>query len=316
MKLSGILLIDKDVGISSNTALHIARRLLGANKAGHAGTLDPLASGALPIALGEATKTCTFMLDADKAYRTRAQLGVRTSTGDADGEVIARAPVPVLSSALVEVVLQKFRGVVEQIPPMYSALKHQGKALYQLAREGIEIERAPRSVCIRELRCLDMGPDWIDLELTCSTGTYVRTLVEDIGSALGCGAFVSSLRRLWVAPFESWPLYRLDDLGPLSPVERRALLAPIDAGIMHLPLIELDSEQSARYFKGIRVQVKAPAGPVRVYGDIESAREILAIGEVFDDGRLAITRMLKEVKHVPNPARRVRERQKEPGLGD
>jgi tRNA pseudouridine55 synthase len=315
MKLSGILLIDKDVGLSSNTALHIARRMLGANKAGHAGTLDPLASGVLPIALGEATKTCTFMLDADKAYRTRAQLGVRTATGDADGEVLARAEVPTLDASLIESVLKKFRGDILQVPPMYSALKHQGKALYQLAREGLEVERSARSVCIRELRCIAFGADWIDLELTCSTGTYVRTLVEDIGATLGCGAFVSSLRRLWVAPFENWPMYRLDDLGPLTPAERREKLAPIDAGIMHLPAVELDSEQSARYFKGIRVQVHAPAGACRVYGDIDSGREILAIGEVFDDGRLSVMRMLKEVKHVPNPARRQRERQREPGLG-
>jgi tRNA pseudouridine55 synthase len=315
MKLSGILLLDKDVGISSSGALHIARRLLGAKKAGHAGTLDPLASGALPLAFGEATKTCTFMLDADKAYRTRATLGIRTATGDADGAEIARAPVPKLSHELIEDVLMHFRGEIQQVPPMYSALKHQGQSLYKLAREGVEIERSRRQVQIHRLELLAFGADWLDLELSCSTGTYVRTLVEDIGLALGCGAFVSSLRRLWVAPFENWPMYRLDDLGPMTPTERREKLAPIDAGIMHLPMVELSDEQSARYFQGIRVQVKAPEGMCRVFGEIDLGREILAIGEVFDDGRLSIVRMLKEVKHVPNLERRQRERQRDPGLG-
>jgi tRNA pseudouridine55 synthase len=300
MNISGILLLDKSAGMSSNSALHIARKLLGADKTGHAGTLDPLATGALPLAFGEATKTCTFLLEADKAYRTRAQLGVVTNTADSDGdEVLSTRVVPALTAEMIEQELHAFRGTILQQPPMYSALKFRGRALYQLAREGIEVDRPPRQVHIRELKLLDFGPDWIDLELTCGSGTYVRSLVQDLGEALGCGAHVSALRRLWVAPFENYPLYTLDDLGALLPAQRRALLAPIDAGILHLPKVVLDAEQTKRYLQAQRFPFEHAPGVVRVYGP----DGVLAVGEVFADGLLGVKRMLAFVEQIPNPNR-------------
>ncbi len=300
MNISGILLLDKSAGMSSNTALHIARKLMGADKAGHAGTLDPLATGALPIAFGEATKTCNFLLEADKAYRTRAQLGVVTNTADSDGdEILSTRPVPALTAAIIEAALVAFRGRILQQPPMYSALKYQGKALYQLARQGIEIDRPPREVHIRELKLIAFGADWIDLELSCGSGTYVRSLVQDLGEALGCGAHVSALRRLWVAPFESYQLYALDDLGALLPQQRRALLAPIDAGILHLPQVMLDAEQTHRFLQAQRFLFDHAPGVVRVYGP----DGVLAVGEVFADGLLGVKRMLAYVPQIPNPHR-------------
>jgi tRNA pseudouridine55 synthase len=305
MKLSGILLLDKSSGMSSNEALHKARAMLGAKKAGHAGTLDPLATGALPLAFGEATKTCTYMLEADKAYRTRAQLGVRTDTADADGTVIASTALPKLTRAAIESALAQFRGKIMQRPPMYSALKHQGKALYALARAGIEVERAEREVCIHQLELIDFAEDYLDLEIVCGTGTYVRSLVEDIATELDTLAHVSQLRRLWVAPFECWKMVSLDQLGVLTPPERRALLAPIDAGIVHLPIVRISAEQTVRYLQAQRFQVDAPPGLYRVYGEHAG---LLAVGEVYEDRRLTVVRMLAEVIQIPNPERKEREK--------
>jgi tRNA pseudouridine55 synthase len=301
LKISGILLLDKPSGVSSNAALHKARAMLGAKKAGHAGTLDPLATGALPLAFGEATKTCTYLLDADKCYRTRAQLGVRTSTGDADGEIVEINAVPSFTGADLERVLATFRGAIAQIPPMYSALKFQGEALYTLARRGIDITREARAIVIHSLTLLDSGPDWLELEIVCGTGTYVRTLVEDIATALGTCAHVAQLRRLWVAPFDAMPMVTLDDLGALDKPARRALLAPVDAGLVHLPILTISAEQTARYLMAQRFQVDAPAGIYRIYG-IEVG--ILSIGEVFDDRRLGVVRMLSELVKSQAEARR------------
>jgi tRNA pseudouridine55 synthase len=300
LKISGILLVDKQAGVSSTQVLHVARKLLGADKAGHAGTLDPLATGVLPVAFGEATKTCGHLLEADKAYRTRAQLGVVTETGDSEGkEVLATRPVPGLSAALIESVLANFRGDILQQPPMYSALKFQGTALYKLARRGVEIERPARKVRIHALNLLDFGADWIDLEITCGSGTYVRSLVQDIGEELGCGAHVSVLRRLWVAPFQEFPMYTLDDLGAMSPEQRREKLAPIDCGILHLPILHLDAEQAKRYLQAQRFSVEHAPGAVRVYGP----DGILAIGEVGPNQLLQVQRMLAYVPQIPNPNR-------------
>lgn len=312
MKISGILLLDKDSGISSNTALHKARVLLGAKKAGHAGTLDPLATGVLPLAFGEATKTCTYMLDADKAYETTAKLGIRTDTADADGEVVERCEVPALDTAKIEAALSRFRGEIEQYPPMYSALKFQGKALYQLAREGIEIERASRRVQIHELELLDFGVDFLRLKIVCGTGTYVRSLVEDIANALGTCGHVAALRRLWVAPFEQWPNYTLDQLGAMLPSERRALLAPVDAGIVHLPILTISDARASQFLQALRFQVPNAPGTYRVYGENKG---LIAVGEVLDDGRLTVVRMLAEVIQIPNPDRKLRERERGAGMG-
>ena len=306
MKISGILLLDKPAGMSSNVALHKARAMMGAKKAGHAGTLDPLATGALPLAFGEATKTCTYMLEADKSYHTRAQLGVRTDTGDADGAIIETRAVPKFDRARIEALLAQFRGAILQRPPMFSALKHQGKALYLLARQGIEIERAERSVQIHQLELIEFGPDWLTLEIVCGTGTYVRTLVEDIGELLGCGAHVSALRRLWVVPFETMQMHTLDELGALSKAERRELLAASDAGIVHLPIVMINQAQTARYLQAQRFQVDAPPGLCRVYGENAG---LLAIGVVFEDRRLGVVRMMAEVVQIPNLERRAAEKE-------
>ncbi len=304
MKISGILLLDKPTGMSSNVALHKARAMLGAKKAGHAGTLDPLATGALPLAFGEATKTCTYMLEADKSYTTRIQLGIRTDTADADGAIIETRHVAAFDRARIEAILRQFRGAILQRPPMYSALKHQGKALYTLARQGIEIARAERQVQIHRLELLDFGSDWLTLEIVCGTGTYVRSLVEDIGELLGCGAHVSALRRLWVVPFEGMQMLTLDQLGALSKPERRALLAPIDAGIVHLPIVWIDAAQTARFLQAQRFQVDAPPGQCRVYG---AHAGLLAVGVVLEDRRLGVVRMLAEVVQTPNLERRALE---------
>ena len=312
MKVSGVLLLDKASGISSNTALHKARVMLGAKKAGHAGTLDPLATGVLPLAFGEATKTCTYMLDADKAYETTAKLGIRTDTADADGAEIERCAVPPLDETRIEAVLGQFRGEIEQYPPMYSALKFHGKALYQLAREGIEVERAIRKVQIHQLELLEFGPDFLRLKIVCGTGTYVRTLVEDIAAALGTCAHVAALRRLWVAPFEQWPCFTLDQLGAMLPSERRALLAPVDAGIVHLPVLNVSDERAEQFLQARRFQVTEPPGTYRVYG---ASKGLIAVGEVLEDGRLTVVRMLAEVVQIPNPERKLRERERGAGMG-
>ena len=305
MKISGILLLDKPAGMSSNVALHKARAMMGAKKAGHAGTLDPLATGALPLAFGEATKTCTYMLEADKSYCTRAQLGIRTDTGDADGAIIETRAVPTFNRAQIEAILTQFRGAILQRPPMYSALKHQGKALYLLARQGIEIARDERPIQIHRLELTAFGEDWIALEIVCGTGTYVRSLVEEIGELLGCGAHVSALRRLWVVPFEGMQMHTLDELGALSKDERRALLSASDAGIVHLPMVLIDEAQTARYLQAQRFQVDAPPGLCRVYGEVAG---LLAIGEVFEDRRLGVVRMMAEVVQIPNLERRAAEK--------
>ena len=306
MKISGVLLLDKPAGMSSNVALHKARAMLGAKKAGHAGTLDPLATGALPLAFGEATKTCTYMLEADKSYSTRAQLGIRTDTGDADGAIIETRAVQKFGRADIEALLTNFRGAILQRPPMYSALKYQGKALYLLARQGIEIARAERSVQIHQLELVEFGEDWLTLEIVCGSGTYVRSLVEDIGELLGCGAHVSALRRLWVVPFEGMQMHTLDELGALSKPERRELLSQSDAGIVHLPIVLINEAQTARYLQAQRFQVDAPPGLCRVYG---ATAGLLAIGEVFEDRRLGVVRMLAEVVQIPNLERRAAEKE-------
>ena len=200
--VNGILLLDKGIGITSNAALQKVKRLYQASKAGHTGSLDPLASGLLPLCLGEATKLSSFLLDADKAYAGVCKLGVKTSTADAEGEVIETRPVPDLSEAQLRDVLAKFVGVIDQIPPMHSAIKMQGQPLYKLAHQGIEVERQPRQVTIHSLTLTRLEGDEFAFDLQCSKGTYVRTLAEDIGEVLGCGAHLSALRRTQVGPFE------------------------------------------------------------------------------------------------------------------
>ena len=225
MPRSGILLLDKPRGLTSNQALGRAKYLLGLRKAGHTGALDPMATGLLPLCFGEATKVSAFLLDADKGYLAEARLGVATDSGDADGEEIARQPVPDLDRARVEQALEEFRGPIDQVPPMYSALKHNGKRLHELARAGIEVDRPPRRVTIFNLDLLALEGDRLTLRVQCSKGTYIRSLAMDLGERLGCGAHLTALRRERSGPFELRDAVTLDDLEALgSEPERRALL--------------------------------------------------------------------------------------------
>lgn len=303
--IHGILLLDKPLGLSSNQALQRVRHALGAAKGGHTGALDPLATGMLPLCFGEATRLAGLLLTSDKAYVTEARLGARTTTGDAEGEIIDERPVPTLDAARIEQVLARFRGDIVQVPPMYSALKHQGRTLYSLARQGVEVERAARPVHIHELRCTEATTQTLQLDVTCSKGTYIRTLVEDIGEALGCGAHVSALRRTWVAPFQNQPMHTLDELLALDAEHLAALLLPTDAGLVSLRRLDLDPtdtenlsygrplQQAARRSTEPRSTPQAPTNPavhaqpclVRVYGH---DGQLLAVAEQLANGLLKI----------------------------
>ena len=251
LPIDGVLLLDKPQGMSSNHALQRARRLLQAQKAGHTGTLDPMATGLLPVCLGEATKFSSHLLEADKVYRTRVRLGEITATGDAEGEVIERRAVAAFADADIEGVLARFRGEIEQVPPMYSALKHQGRPLYELARQGRTIERAPRRVTVYDTRLLSRDAEGFELEVTCSKGTYIRTLAEDIGHALECGAHITALRRLRTGPFADDAMLTLEALDACGDqVAREATLLPADVLVAHLPRLDVDDTPAARLLQG------------------------------------------------------------------
>lgn len=294
--VNGILLLDKPPGLSSNQALQEAKRLFMARKAGHTGSLDPIATGLLPLCFGEATKISGFLLNANKHYQVRAQLGVRTTTGDSEGEILNERLVDEFSEAKLEAVLADFRGPIQQVPPMYSARKHKGERLYKLARQGIEVEREPQEVTIHQLHLLNVGEKELELDVACTKGTYVRTLVEEIGEALGCGAHVIALRRLGVEPYAGQTMYTLDDLqalrdeGGLDALDERLL--PLDSALSHLPTVQL-GEDSAFYLRQGQpvISPNAPTeGELRLYaGD-----RLLGVGEVLSDGRVAPKRLLKQ----------------------
>lgn len=291
--IDGLLLLDKPVGLTSNQALQRVKRLFDARKAGHTGSLDPLASGLLPICLGQATKVSGFLLNAGKRYQVAARLGQRTDTGDADGQVIEEQPVPALDRGLVNRVLGRFEGSQTQVPPMYSALKHQGQRLYKLARQGIEIERQPREIEIYGLELLRFEADALELEVTCSKGTYVRTLIEDIARALGTVAHVIVLRRLGVGPYSEGRMYKLEELEALAGQDMRRLddiLLPADSALEHWPSVELGADSAYYLMQGQAVMAPgAPSsGKVRLY---DEGHGFLGIGEVKPDGRVAPTRL-------------------------
>lgn len=256
LPVNGVLLLDKPKGMSSNHALQRVRRLYQAQKAGHTGTLDPMATGMLPICLGEATKFSAHLLEADKVYKTRVELGVITDTGDAEGEVLERRQVPNLSDADIDAVIAQFRGEIEQVPPMYSALKHQGKKLYELAREGKHVERAARRISVYDARLLSRDGSAFELEVSCSKGTYIRTLAEDIGQALGAGAHISALRRLKTGPFGAdtfgtYGMWTLDALEAFDGQEaKEAELMPVDVLVDHLPALDVAKSDYQRLIHG------------------------------------------------------------------
>ena len=287
-QVDGVLLLDKPTGMTSNTALQVARRLFNAEKAGHTGTLDPLATGLLPLCFGEATKFAGELLDADKAYRATLRLGVTTDTADADGQALLTRPVAA-TAADFEAVLPRFRGEIEQVPPMHSALKRDGKPLYEYARQGIEVERAARRVTIHGLRLLSFAGDTVEIDVECSKGTYIRTLAADIGEALGCGAHLTALRRTRIGKLGLEAAVTLEQIEAHSLDERDACLAPTDELLADLPRADLAEPEIARILHGQAVRWNGPAdGRWRIYGN----GRFLGLASITADGWLQPKRLL------------------------
>lgn len=295
--INGILLLDKPIGITSNGALQRMKYLFQAKKAGHTGSLDPMATGMLPLCFGEATKFSQFLLDSDKTYVVTAQLGVCTTTGDREGTITATSPVVDMSMERIESVLQTFVGEIDQVPPMFSAIKVQGKPLYELARKGIEIERKSRRIKIYHIngKQYDAEQQQFSFEVHCSKGTYVRTLVEDIGRVLGCGAHVAELRRSRVAPYDGKQIYTFEALQLIADTQGQAgldaCLLPVETAVSTFPGIKL-STSAAFYLRtgqAVRATLPLHAPLIRLYSEDE---RFLGIGEVTPDGRVQPYRLL------------------------
>ena len=287
--VNGILVIDKPAGVTSNGILQQVKRLFGAAKAGHTGALDPLATGVLPLCFGEATKFSQMMLDSDKAYIATARLGVRTETGDSEGAVVAEKPVPAgLTSEVLEPVFDGFRGDIQQVPSMYSALKHKGRPLYEYAREGIEVERPARPVTIYELTLLDIRENELDIAVSCTKGTYIRSLVEDIGEALGCGAHVTALRRTMASGFTLADAHAVSDLEAMR--ERGesldGLLVAPDAALSMFPAHRLAGQALVSILNGqpVRIPGQAYDGFVRLYANESANESFVGLAEAFPEG--------------------------------
>ena len=294
--ITGILVLDKPCGKGSNESLQIVKRLFNARKAGHTGSLDKLASGLLPLCFGEATKLSGFLLNADKRYQTTVRLGERSTTGDAEGEILETRPVPDLDQGRIDAVLQRFTGEISQVPPMFSAVKVAGQRLYKLAHQGKTIDREARQVTIHELRLQRFQSPDLELDVTCSKGTYIRTLAEDIGEALGCGARVQRLRRVCAGPFRAEQMVQLDTVEAAArdsgTTALDALLLPAESALEDVPKVSLP-EASAFYLKqGQPVLVPhAPTqGLVRLY---RGHGHFIGVGEVLDDGRVAPRRLFR-----------------------
>ncbi len=289
--ISGVLLLDKPYGFSSNGALQKVKWLYQAEKAGHTGNLDPIATGLLPICLGEATKFSQVLLDADKAYLATLKLGQTTTTGDSEGDVLETRPVAA-EEARVRDVLQALTGEIEQVPPMYSALKHEGRKLYEYARQGVEIERKARPVTIYGIELVRFAGDELVIDVACSKGTYIRVLAEEIGRQLGCGAHLIGLRRTRTAGFELQQAYTVEALDAMSMAERDSLLLPADCLLQHLPEVRLAGDAGHYFSHGQAVwhaRMKEQ-GELRVYDD---AGNFLGLGMVDADGRVAPKRVLR-----------------------
>ena len=290
----GILLLDKRLGVSSNKALQEVRRLFNANKAGHTGSLDPLATGLLPLCFGEATKVSALMLDDNKRYQVVVQLGVMTDTGDAEGIVIETKPVPELSIDEIQACLKQFTGEIDQVPPMYSALKHNGKKLYELAREGKTVERKARHITIFELKLLDFSEDQLTLDVFCSKGTYIRSLAEDIGHMLGCGGTVKVLRRLDAGQFSIENARTIEQLIQMDEQSLFQCLIDVDKPLETLPAVQLSDEQAGRIKQGQslnHLMIPKKQGMVRMY----NAEVFLGLGEMLLDGKLAPKKLFNMV---------------------
>ncbi|WP_046023731.1 tRNA pseudouridine(55) synthase TruB [Acinetobacter baumannii] len=287
--ISGVFLLNKPLGLSSNAALQKVRWLYRAQKAGHTGALDPLATGLLPICLGEATKFSHYLLDSTKRYQTTVRLGQTTTTGDVEGDILQERPIPVLSKELIEQTLEKFRGDIQQVPPMYSALKKEGKPLYELARKGIEIEREARTVTIYALELIEFTENSITLDVTCSKGTYIRVLGEDIGEALGCGGHLTMLHRIQTGHFELIPSYTIEYLESLTEEQREALLLPVYAPIDHFLKIQVPEGREKYFCNGLESNIDHSAeAEVLVF----SGERCLGLAEITDKKRLVPKRIL------------------------
>lgn len=308
--LDGILVLNKPAGVTSNGALQMAKRMFGAAKAGHTGSLDPLATGVLPLCFGEATKFSQYLIDADKIYRSTFVFGITTNSGDADGEVIAESETSALTQAQVEAALDSFRGPIEQVPSMFSALKKDGQPLYKLARAGIEVERAPRAVVIRELRIEAFRPGAVatgnkaevDVWVHCSKGTYIRSIAEDLGQLLGCGAHVAKLHRVQAGPFNEVDSVSLTTLEALKNNDAIAamdgLLQPATTALASLPVVVLAESASfyVRQGQAVRVAHAPTAGLVQLH---TASGELLGVGEILDDGRVAPRRLVNQQSSLP-----------------
>ncbi|MBI3148114.1 MAG: tRNA pseudouridine(55) synthase TruB [Betaproteobacteria bacterium] len=288
-RVDGVLLLDKPLGLSSNAALQRAKRLFRALKAGHTGTLDPLATGLLPLCFGEATKFSHYLLEADKTYLARLRLGQTTTTGDAEGAVTSARPVAV-DEIHFRAAMARFLGEIEQIPPRFSALKHQGRAHYEYARQGIDVPRPPRRVRIDRLSLSSWAPPEVSIEVACSKGTYIRTLAEDLGEALGCGAHLAALRRVATAGFAIEEAHTLEQLEALDEGERDALLLPAQVLVAHLPALSLSADAARRLQQGQLLQGYA-TGRWRAQGP---AGEFLGLVQVDEQGELKSTRLTSE----------------------
>ncbi len=288
--ITGVLLLDKPAGISSNGALQQVKRLYQAEKAGHTGNLDPFATGLLPVCLGEATKFSQFLLDSDKTYQALMRLGITTATGDIEGEILRQREIAYSDRLLAEVI-SRFTGKISQIPPMYSALKHQGKALYHYARAGVEIERQPRDVTIYSLEVNERSGDLISFTVACSKGTYIRTLAEDIGEALGCGAHLRSLRRTAIGRLSIDRAQTLEQLELMDAMQRDALLLSADSLLTDFPRIDLNADSAYYLQQGQAVWLGSleVSGVVRLYDEKQS---FIGLGAVTEGGRVAPRRLV------------------------
>ena len=291
--VNGVLLLDKPLGFSSNQALQKVKWLYSAAKAGHTGTLDPLATGLLPICLGEATKFAQYVTDADKTYFATIKLGATTTTGDAEGEVLTTAPVKV-TFAQFQTVCQQFIGEISQVPPMYSALKHEGKALYEYARAGVDIERKARLITIKNIEVNALEGDIAQITVTCSKGTYIRTLAEDIGTMLGCGAHLIGLRRTETAGYLLSQAVTIEQLEAMLIEAREDLLLPVDSAIENLPKVILNSDAAYYLMQGQAVWQagKLPNGDLRLY---DEQNNFLGLGCLQDDGKITPKRLIQKI---------------------
>jgi len=293
-KINGIFLLDKPLHLTSNQALQRVKHLFRAKKAGHTGSLDPLATGMLPICFGEATKFSQFLLESDKRYQVKARLGIKTTTGDAEGKIISEKPVSDVTLGRIKKILKSFLGEIQQVPPMFSAIKHQGKPLYELARQGIDIERASRKVTIHHLHLLRYHQDELEIDIHCSKGTYVRTIIEDIGEELNCGGHVTMLRRLHVFPYENSEMLMLNSLEEMvkQSLSLQKYLLPVETAVQSFPEVLLSTSAVFYIRQGQSVKVSnlnAETGFVRMY---TQDRNFLGVGEIVEDSRVVPRRLV------------------------